>query len=148
MGRLENMEGVFVTPEKIISMASGDICHAIKNSSCGYCGFGEAYFSFVSQGAVKAWKKHLRMTLNLVVPVGSIKFVLYDARQDSSTLGMIEEIVLNKDNYCRLTVPPGIWNGFQGLDTTNLLLNIADIPHDPSESERMDICNEIIHYTW
>lgn len=143
-----NINNVIVTPEKIISMPNGDIYHAVKNCSPGYVGFGEVYFSFVHQGAVKAWKKHLRMTLNLVVPIGSVKFVMYDAREDSSTYGVIEEIILNKDNYCRLTIPPGVWNGFQGLDAVNLLMNVADMPHDSSEVERMDVNNDMIDYRW
>lgn len=148
MGRLGNIDGVIVTPEKIISTPNGDIYHAMKDCSNGYCGYGEAYFSFVNRGAIKAWKKHLRMTLNLVVPVGSIKFVMYDARDNSTTKDNIYEVVLNRENYCRLTIPPGVWNGFQGLDDINMLLNVANIPHDPAEGERLDVENSVINYRW
>lgn len=148
MGRLGIIDDVIITPEKIIANSLGDIYHAVKNSSRGYHGFGEAYFSFVDHGAVKGWKKHLRMTLNLIVPVGTIKFVLYDARATSATQGTIQEVILCRDNYCRLTVPPGIWNGFQGLEQLNLLLNIADMPHDSSESERLGLENEMFKYEW
>ena len=33
-------------------------------------GFEEAYFSLIDKDAVKAWKRHKTMTLNLVVPLG------------------------------------------------------------------------------
>ena len=42
--------------------------HGIKKNDTGYVGFGEVYFSYINPKAVKAWKKHNRMTLNLVVP--------------------------------------------------------------------------------
>ena len=36
--------------------------------------------------------------------------------------------------YVRLTVPPGIWFGFKGKAAgKSLLLNIADIVHEPNE---------------
>ena len=39
------------------------------------------------------------------------------------------------NNYSRLTVPAGLWLAFKGEDDgMNLILNIASIPHDPSES--------------
>ncbi len=149
MDKLTKIEGVLLTPEKIVSNSNGDIYHAVKSCSVGYVGFGEAYFSFVRQNAIKAWKKHLRMTLNLVVPVGRIKFVMCDGRAGSPTYGVIQEIILSKDNYCRLTIPAGVWNGFQGLDEgINLLMNVADMQHDPAESERMEVENDTINYKW
>ena len=57
----------------------------MKETSAGYAGFGEAYFSQVDKGAIKAWKRHKKMTLNLLVPVGEIKFVLFDDREASNT---------------------------------------------------------------
>ena len=37
--------------------------------------FGEAYISEVLPGIVKAWKFHYKMTLNLIVVKGRVKFV-------------------------------------------------------------------------
>jgi len=119
--------------------------HAMKESSIGYSGFGEAYFSQVDKGAVKAWKRHKKMTLNLIVPVGEVRFVLFDDREILSA--QFQEIIISKNNYCRLTVPPMIWMGFQGLsDGDSMLLNIADIEHDPNEVDRKEI--EKINYNW
>jgi dTDP-4-dehydrorhamnose 3,5-epimerase len=148
MGGLGTIDGVLVTPEKIVRTPNGDIYHAMKQCSAGYAGFGETYFSFVNRGAVKAWKRHHRMTLNLVVPVGNIKFVIFDSRPNSPTFGTTQEVILNSENYCRLTIPPAVWNGFQGLGELNVLLNIADIQHDPLESDRLDVENDMIHYRW
>lgn len=112
----------------------------MKSSDQGYAGFGEAYFSTIEPGAVKAWKRHRKMILNLVVPIGSIRFVIHDDREESSTYGVFNEVVLSKDNYCRLTIPPMLWMGFQGTGKeTGLLLNVASILHDPDEVDRKEI---------
>lgn len=143
------IEGVIITPLKIIPGESGDILHAIKRTESSFCGFGEAYFSTIKKDAVKAWKRHREMTLNLVVPCGEIKFVLYDERPESSTCGETSEITLSRNNYQRLTVPPMVWMGFKGMgDGLNMLLNVSNIPHDPDEIDRMDAYKNHINYIW
>lgn len=125
---------ILVTSLKRVPVVGGDVLHAMKRSDSGYVGFGEAYFSQIEQGAVKAWKRHLRMTLNLVVPIGAVRFVFMDDQ------GALREEVIGPDRYVRLTVPPGIWFGFKGLAAPySLLLNVADIPHDPAEIERKEV---------
>lgn len=125
---------ITVTPLKRIPLAGGDVLYGLKRSDPGFVNFGEAYFSQIEQGAVKAWKRHLRMTLNLIVPVGAVQFVFVD---DS---GATREETVGRERYARLTVPPNIWFGFKGLAAPySLLLNVADIPHDPAEIERKDV---------
>jgi len=136
-----------ITPLKIIQHPLGDILHALKVSENSFKSFGEAYFSTVKKGKVKGWKKHSRMTLNIIVPVGAIRFVIRDGREDSPTYGKFNEFILSKEDYRRLTVPPGIWMAFQGVNEgENLLLNLASIEHDPMESENEDIKN--FEYSW
>lgn len=142
-------EGVFLTPLKIIPGENGDVLHGMKASDERFVSFGEAYFSTVKQGAKKGWKKHTRMTLNLVVPVGEIGFVLYDDRPGSATFDQFCEVSISRQNYQRLTVPPGIWVAFFGKGPgENMLMNLASIPHDPAEAENLPLQNEIIKYFW
>ena len=139
------IKDIVVTHLDVIDTPSGNVMHGMKETSAGYAGFGEAYFSQVDKGAIKAWKRHKKMTLNLVVPVGKIKFVLFDDREVSNT--QFQEVIISKDNYCRLTLPPMVWMGFQGLSNgRSMLLNIANIEHDPSEVDRLEI--EKINYDW
>ena len=139
------IKDVLITKLDVIDTPGGNVMHAMKESSIGYSGFGEAYFSQVFKGAVKAWKRHKKMTLNLIVPEGEVRFVLFDDREILST--QFQEIIISKNNYCRLTIPPMIWMGFQGLSNgDSMLLNIADIEHDPNEVDRKEI--EKINYNW
>jgi len=135
--KLGSVDGVTTTPLKIIELPNGNVLQSIKKDDIGFCGFGECYFSYVNYDAIKAWKRHKKMTLNLTVPIGKIKFVIYDDRKESFTNGLYQEIILTLSNYHRLTIPPKCWFGFQGLDKKeNLLLNVANIVHDPEEVDR------------
>ena len=83
--------------------------------------------------------------MNVVVPVGQVKFVFRCVTSDGVEEFRVEEI--GEDRYARLTVPPGIWFGFQGLHTPqSLLLNIANIPHEPNEVEHLALTD--INFDW
>jgi len=118
----------------IIKSNDGSVMHALKKNEDEFISFGEAYFSTVNYNSIKAWKLHTKMTLNLVVPRGEVLFYFLDNRKDSKSYNKFERIILSEHNYFRLTVPPDIWFGFKGLSKDlNLILNIADIIHDPNE---------------
>jgi len=134
------IEGVLLTPLKYILHPKGDVFHGMKKSDPGFTNFGEAYFSTIHVGDIKPWKKHHDMTLNLIVPVGIIRFVIHDDRVGSSTQNIFMSVELGPENYQRLTVPPGVWMAFEGIGPDlNLLLNVADLEHDPKEVERADL---------
>ena len=131
-----NIDGVLLTPLNVINTSGGNVLHGMKVKDSGYSGFGEAYFSFIATDVIKGWKRHHKMVLNLVVPVGIVRFVIYDDRQDSVTYNKYQEVTLSKDNYQRLTVPPMLWMAFQGVgQQENMLLNVASIPHEPNEAD-------------
>jgi dTDP-4-dehydrorhamnose 3,5-epimerase len=73
--------------------------------------------------------------------------VIYDDRESSASCGEYQVVTLSRDNFCRLTVPPMVWMGFQGMDVnTSMLLNIADIEHSPAELDRKEL--NAIKYNW
>jgi dTDP-4-dehydrorhamnose 3,5-epimerase len=144
MGTMK-LADILVTPLRQIETAGGDVLHAMKHTDSGYESFGEAYFSWVSAGAIKAWKRHTQMTMNVVVPVGQVRFVFRCVNDDGRDEFRVEDIGVN--HYARITVPPGIWFGFQGLYAQqSLVLNIASIAHDPNEVERLALMD--INYDW
>ena len=82
------------------------------------------------------------MTMNLVVPVGNVRFVFFSM---DDCKYRVEEI--GSDHYARLTVPPGIWFGFKGLSSSSsLVLNMSSIVHDPYEVSRLNLSD--IEYSW
>ena len=134
------LANVYVTSLSKIKVVEGDVYHVIKQSSDGFTGFGEAYFSGIDYQKVKGWRKHHQMTLNLVVPLGKVRFTIYDDNKNSKTFGKFKSFILSLDNYSRLTIPPGLWLAFEGLAKPgSLVLNIADIEHCPDESVKRDL---------
>lgn len=147
MGKV-SIDGVLLNPAKVINVEGGNVLTYLHNTDDGYVGFGEVYMSTVNPGAVKGWRRHNRVTLNFVVPIGSIRFVLFDDRADSSTKGAYLDIILSRDNYQRLTVPPGIWFAFKGEGSgENMLLNTIDQVNDPTESDRKPL-DQIPYHAW
>ncbi len=137
-----NLSDIQVTRICEIPTSGGNVLHGLKSSESSFSGFGEAYFSWIEVGIIKAWKRHNRMIMNLIVPVGNVNFVFYDSNTKeffNTTIG--------ESNYSRITVPSGIWFGFQGLiSPKSLVLNISNIPHDPTETDRLEISK--IDYNW
>lgn len=143
------IEGVIVKPLKQFIDERGKILHMLRCDQECFMSFGEIYFSTVYPGAIKGWHIHRRMVLNYAVPHGHIKLVLYDDRKGSTTRGEVQEIFLGPDNYCLVTIPAMVWNGFKGIGTEMALVaNCATIPHDPGEIDRMDPFDSRIPYDW
>ena len=130
------MDGVTLTPLKRIPTGKGDVMHAMKVTDDGFYGFGEVYFTEVYAGQTKGWKQHKRLTLNLVVVAGEIRFHIYN-----ETTKEYQRVDLSPDkNYQRLTLRPMLWLAFEGLgDKTSLLMDIINEPHDPTEAETKDL---------
>ena len=131
MDKIIHLEtSAIVTPLKRITNPKGDVYHGLKLDEDSFKGFGEAYFSTIFMGASKGWKLHRFMTLNLIIHLGIIKFHLRSEKGD-----LTDSIILGENYYARLTVPPRVWMAFSGVgEGTNLLLNIASIPHDQNEA--------------
>ena len=136
------LDKIKVTPLKIIKLSAGNIMHALNKNELKNQTFGEAYFSKIKSGKIKAWKYHLKMILNLVVPQGKVKFVFYSQKDKN-----FKTVEIGEKKYLRLTVPPKIWFGFKGISKhESIILNVANIKHNPKEILR---CNKNkIDFDW
>ena len=77
---------------------------------------------------------------NIVVDKSSLQLL------KGSQVDFTEELI-GESHYYRLTVPPGIWFGFQGFTSApSLLLNISDIIHDPEEVDSQKL--DVFPYQW
>lgn len=138
------MSRAVFTPLRRIPTPGGDVLRALKASEESYQGFGEAYFSSVETGRVKGWRRHRRMTLNLVVPVGEVRFTV---RGDDGAAQAFDLSPDRAESYGRLTVPSGLWMAFGGVGAgLNLVLNVASIEHDPEEADTRPL--EAMPWSW
>ena len=135
------LDKIKVTPLKIIKLSTGNIMHALNKNELKNRTFGEAYFSKIKSGKIKAWKYHLKMILNLVVPYGKVKFVFYSQKDKNFKI-----VEIGEKKYLRLTIPPKIWFGFKGISKyESIILNVTNIKHNSKEILRCKK-NEIDFY--
>jgi dTDP-4-dehydrorhamnose 3,5-epimerase len=141
--------GLVVTSLVRIPDERGAVLRMLRDDDDVFERFGEIYFSMVYPGAVKGWHRHRQMTLNYAVPIGMIKLVCFDDREGSETRGNLMELHIGELNYCLVTIPPRVWNGFKGEGTSpSLVANCATAHHAPDEIERMDPFGDAIPYDW
>ncbi len=147
---LLKIDGVVQTELRQIPDERGSVLHMLRCDAPEFVRFGECYFSEVLPGSIKAWKSHRAQTQNLSVPIGRIRFVIYDDREFSPTKGNLQIIELGRpDAYIRLMIPPGLWYGFSCISNIPALLaNCTDIPHDPIDSTVRTVDDTSIPYSW
>ena len=146
---MTEIQGLTVTPLRRIADERGAVFHMLRDDSPGFERFGEIYFSTVYPGVIKGWHLHREMTLNYAVPIGMVKLVCYDDRPDSPTRGSLSELHVGELNYCLVTIPPLVWNGFKGEGvSTALVANCSTVHHSPDEIERLDPFTDRIPYDW
>lgn len=76
---------------------------------------------------VSAWHAHEKAVDRLFVNQGTIRVVLYDAREGSSTYGMINEIVAGLHRPALVIIPAMVWHGVQNLvNRPSAVLNLPD----------------------
>lgn len=143
------IEGVEVIELDRIPDERGTVMKMLRSDDPHFTGFGEIYFSSVYPGVVKGWHRHRVKTLNYACVVGTIKLVLYDDREGSSTRGELMERFLGPDDYSLVQIPPGVWNGFKGLSAPSAVVaNCASHPHDDRQQERIPPTSPEIPYDW
>ncbi len=144
------IEGVKILKRSVFKDSRGEVKHIMKTDDDNFEVFGEVYCSSINPGLIKGWNLQKKMTINYTVVRGSIKFVLFDIRKDSSTLNQKQEIILGSDNYVSVSVPPLIWSAFQCVGLKKAyVINFADYPHSKAEIIKMDPYEEeIINYKW
>ena len=149
MGQLM-IEGVVITKLSQIVDERGAVLHHMRNDAPEFTTFGECYFSEMVPGAVKAWKRHRKQTQNLAVPVGRVRFVVFDDRAGSITQEELLVIELGRpDDYYRLCIPNGLWYGFSCLSNyPAVVANCVDFLHDSNDVELRSDNDNSIPYCW
>ena len=105
---------------KIIKNSKGNITKILNKNDNFFSSLGEVYLSKTNKGSIKAWKKHKKINVNLVVISGAIKFVIYNESNKK-----FSEFILKEQVKKRIFIPAGLWFGFKGLSNTNIILSIT-----------------------
>ena len=106
-------------------------------------------------GRIRAWGLHPLGTDRLFVVSGLVKFVLFDGRKDSPTLGRVNEIVASEKNPGLLIVPPNLYHGWKNIGTSEaIIINMPDRMYDYEQPDALDLpwdseaARKLIPYTW
>jgi dTDP-4-dehydrorhamnose 3,5-epimerase len=100
-------------------------------------------------GAISAWHCHQLQTDNIFVTQGTLRLVLYDARQGSPTCGKVNVFNLSLLNPLTVVIPPMIWHGLQNLEQhTSAMVNYFDRSYEYENPDewRLPLDTEEIPY--
>ncbi len=119
----------------------GNVLRAFRKKEKNIGKFGEVYLSWINKNAIKGWKLHKRMHMNLVVPFGLVKFVFYEKNK-------FKEIIIGEKKYYRIYVPNQIYFAFQNLSNQkSLIVNYSNIIHE-NKNEILTKNLKEISYKW
>ncbi len=146
----ETIDGVRVRAARTIPDDRGSICEMYSPA----WGFSEEPLVYVYQttirpGQVKGWVLHYEQDDRLFFSGGTAKIVLYDARIDSPTHGMVNELCLGHENRALLRIPKGVFHAIQNVGQTDcLFVNMPTRPyrHEDPDKYRLPLDTDAIPY--
>lgn len=90
-------------------------------------GVDQVFQVHLRPGGISAWHAHEITTDRLFVGDGILRIVLYDAREDSPTYGLVNEFRLGAVRPGLVIVPPKIWHGVQNIgNESGVIINLVD----------------------
>ncbi|MFC2141803.1 dTDP-4-dehydrorhamnose 3,5-epimerase family protein [Acidobacteriota bacterium] len=143
--------GVKITKLKVIPDERGRLMELLRCDDDLFQKFGQVYLTTTYPGVVKAWHLHTRQTDNIVCVRGMIKLVLFDPREDSPTLGEVEQIYLGVHNPLLVQVPPDVYHGWKCISREEAyMVNCPTEPYDPADPDEVRIDPHVnsIPYDW
>lgn len=138
---MEKLKNIKIIKLKSFKNNKGDVFRAYRKNEEKIGKFGEVYFSWIKKNAIKGWKLHKKMHMNLVVPVGSVRFVFYYNKK-------FKDITIGEKNYCRIYVPNNIFFAFQNISNKkSLVVNYSNIIHQ-EDKETTNLSLKKLSYIW
>ena len=82
-------------------------------------------------GGISAWHAHEQTLDRLFAGRGMLRIVLYDAREDSPTRGLVNEFRFGTVRPALICVPPRVWHGIQNVSAEpSVVVNLVDRAYD------------------
>ncbi len=145
------IDGVRVRELKQVHDERGYLMELMRKDWEQFEEFGQVYMTSAYPGIVKAWHYHKEQTDNFVCVFGMAKVVLYDAREDSTTKGRINEFFTGEKRPMLITIPPLVWHGFKSVGPDKAV--IVNIPtklydYDEPDEHRVPYDTSEVDYDW
>lgn len=145
------IDGVWVKDLRFIPDERGRLVEILRSDEEGFVGFGQVYMTTTYPGVVKAWHLHKAQDDNFCCLKGTVKLVMYDARDDSPTKGTINELFIGDHNPKLVRVPPGVYHGWKCVSEEEaIILNVPTEPynHEAPDEYRAAWNTPDIPYSW
>ena len=145
------IDGVDIRRAKTIPDDRGSICEIFNPA----WGFGPDYpLVYVYQvtvrpGKIKGWVVHYTYDDRLFHSQGDVRWVMYDAREDSPTYQMVNEVYLTEYDRSLITIPRGVVHAVQNIGhETALFVSMPTKPYDHAnpDKHRIPIGSDEIPY--
>lgn len=145
------IEGVETKKLNVIPDERGFLMEMIRCDDKFFKKFGQVYMTVAYPGVVKGWHYHKKQQ-DIFIPVkGMFKLVLYDARNESATYGLLNEFFIGEYNSMAVIIPEGVVHGFKGIGVEPAyLINLPSEPYDYSHPDEFRIppYDPSIPYNW
>ena len=145
------IKGVELKCMRIIPDERGRVMEILRCDETSFKKFGQVYLTTAYPGVVKAWHLHKKQTDFLCVIRGMMKVVLCDDREDSPTLGEVNEFFIGDHNSLAISIPPFVYHGFKCIsDTEAMVINVPSEPYNYKEPDeyRLPAHTKEISYDW
>jgi dTDP-4-dehydrorhamnose 3,5-epimerase len=107
------------------------------------------YHVTVNPGQVKGWVMHREQNDRLFAYSGTLKIVLYDARNDSETFGSLNVFHLGGHDRALLSIPAGVWHAVHNVGYEEAsFVNLPSRPYDHADPDkyRLPLETDVIPY--
>ncbi len=136
--RLGAIDGVEVKPIRPHVDQRGSLAEVINfadpfwREPIVYC-----YTMTVKPGRIKGWGMHLRQVDRHVLHTGEARLVLFDAREDSPTHGVLQTVHMSDEAKAAVRIPAGVWHALQNTGATVMhVTNFPTIPYDRANPDK------------
>ena len=107
------------------------------------------YLVTLRPGSIRGWIVHLEQDDRLFLASGSIKVALYDAREDSRTVGQVNVFFGGTHDRALLSIPPGVFHAVKNVGHTEaVFVNLPSRPylHEDPDKYRLPSDTEAVPY--
>jgi dTDP-4-dehydrorhamnose 3,5-epimerase len=86
---------------------------------------------------IKGWGLHLHKDDRYTIIHGEMVVVLYDARTDSDTYGMTQQVTMSAEGVRQLLIPAGVWHADVNVSGEEVkLINLPTAPYSYEDPDR------------
>lgn len=99
--------------------------------------FAFAYMFTMRPRKIKGWGMHKKHDDRYFIMFGEMEIVMYDARPDSPTRGLLAKVVMAEHHRRLMNIPPGIWHANHNVgDKDVVVVNFPSTPYDHADPDK------------